>query len=404
MKRYTKTELSLLIACFFAYTAAYISRCNLSPSLDAIAREFVVSTAQVGLLPTCFSVPYAVGQFFSGLIADRLPGPRLILTGLLGSALVNVLFSFCRNFPLLVALWFVNGLLQSLIWTPIVRILFVHFRDGVRDRAAFFMSLTLILGYLIAWALSGLLTSLLSWRTAFLVSGLVTALVAVPSVISIKRQPVDYSMRSSQSASSSRAPVRHLLLRTNLLLILTACFANGYVRDGVANWAAKMLMDTQGIDLTSAVGIILIIPAVNFLGICLGKSAYSRSGGNLYLTSGMMYAVCAVLCAALSASLGSLWAFAAVLVGISAMAYGLNPLLTTIMPVQYASLNRVALAAGLMDAMIYAGSSLSGSFAGFLSDRFGWTAVFVSWAVLSAAGVLAVAAAGHTAKKSRKRG
>ena len=389
MKRYTKTELSLLVACFFAYTAAYISRCNLSPSLDAIAKTFSVSTAQVGLLPTFFAIPYAAGQVFSGLLADRQPGPRLMLIGLLGSALVNVFFSFCPYFPLLVALWFVNGLLQSLIWTPIVRILAVHFRDKVRDHAAFFMSLTLIFGYLIAWALSGLLTSLLSWRIAFLVSGLVTAGIAVPSVLFMKRLPVDYNARSMEGAvSEKQAPVRHLLLHTNLILLLIACFANGYVRDGITNWATKLLMDTQGIDLSSAVGIILIIPAVNFLGIRLGQAAYKRSGNNSYLSSGIMYAVCTALCAVLSATLGSLWPFVIVLVGISAMTYGLNPLLTTIMPMQYASLNRVALAAGLLDAMIYVGSSFSGVFAGFLSDQFGWAAVFVSWAVLSLIGTL----------------
>ena len=404
MKRYTKTERSLLFACFFAYTAAYISRCNLAPSLDAIASSFGIGAAQVGLLPTCFAIPYAAGQVFSGLLADRMPAPRLMLIGLLGSALVNVLFSFCPYFPLLAALWLVNGLLQSLIWTPIVRVLAVHFRDSVRNNAAFFLSLTLIFGYLIAWALSGLLTSLLSWRAAFLTSGLVTAAVAVPSVLAMKRVPVDYSACPVVQTSSARAPVSVLLLHTNLALLLIACFANGYVRDGITNWATKLLMDTQGIDLTSAVGIILIIPAVNFLGIRLGQAAYGRSGNNPYLSSWIMYAVCAALCAVLPLSLNSLWAFAAVLVGTSAMTYGLNPLLTTIMPMQYASLNRVALSAGLMDAMIYVGSSFSGSFAGFLSDRFGWTAVFVFWAALSLVGIVAVAAAGAAAKKTRSGG
>ncbi len=404
MKRYTKTELSLLIACFLAYTAAYISRCNLSPSLDAIAKTFSVSTAQVGLLPTFFAIPYAAGQVLSGLLADRQPGPRLMLIGLLGSALVNVLFSFCPYFPLLVALWFVNGLLQSLIWTPIVRILAVHFRDKVRDHAAFFMSLTLIFGYLIAWALSGLLTSLLSWRIAFLVSGLVTAGIAVPCILFMKRMPVDYDAQPMEGAASERqAPISHLLLRTNLILLLITCIANGYVRDGITNWAAKLLMDTQGIDLSSAVGIILIIPAVNFLGIRLGQAAYKRSGNNSYLSSIILYAVCTVLCAALPATLGSLWPFVIVLVGISAMTYGLNPLLTTIMPMQYSSLNRVALAAGLLDAMIYVGSSFSGAFAGFLSDQFGWAAVFVSWAVLSLAGTLVLIWAQRVAKNNEAR-
>ena len=403
MKRYTKTELSLLIACFFAYTAAYISRCNLSPSLDAIARTFGAGAAQVGLLPTCFAIPYACGQVFSGLLADRQPGPRLMLTGLLGSALVNVLFSFCPYFPLLVVLWLLNGILQSLIWTPIVRILAVHFRDKVRDSAAFFMSLTLIFGYLIAWALSGLLTSLLSWRIAFLTSGLVTAAVAVPSILCMKRIPVDFTARPAEQTASVQAPVRHLLLRTNLLLLLAACFANGYVRDGITNWAAKLLMDTQGIDLSSAVGIILIIPAVNFLGIRLGQLAYRQSGGNAYLTCGIMYAVCFALCVVLPMTLNSLWPFVVVLVGTSAMTYGLNPLLTAIMPMQYGSFNRIALAAGLMDAMIYVGSSFSGSFAGFLSDQFGWPAVFVSWAVLSLMGVLMIASARRVAKNNETR-
>lgn len=397
MKRYTKTEITLLFACFFAYTAAYISRCNLSPSLDAIAISFSISTAQVGLLPTFFAIPYAAGQVFSGLLADRQPGPRLMLIGLLGSALVNIIFSFCAYFPILVALWFVNGLLQSLIWTPIVRILAVHFRNQVRDHAAFFMSLTLIFGYLIAWALSGLLTSLLSWQVAFLVSGLVTAAIAIPSILCMKHLPVDYSAHPVEQASDKQAPISYLVFHTNLLLLLIACFANGYVRDGITNWATKLLMDTQGIDLSSAVGIILIIPAVNYLGIRLGQTAYKRSGSNSYLSSGIMYAVCTALCVVLPASLDSLWAFVIVLVGTSAMTYGLNPLLTTIMPMQYSSLNRVALAAGLMDAMIYVGSSFSGSFAGFLSDQFGWAAVFVSWAVLSLVGTFMLAAAQRVA-------
>ena len=98
VKRYTKTELRLLIACFAAYTAAYISRCNLSPSLDAIAQTFGVGAAQVGLLPTCFALPYAAGQVLSGFLADRLPGPKLMLIGLLGSAAVNAAFSFCPVF------------------------------------------------------------------------------------------------------------------------------------------------------------------------------------------------------------------------------------------------------------------------------------------------------------------
>ena len=400
MRRYTKTELRLLIACFSAYTAAYISRCNLSPSLDAIAASFGVGAAEAGLLPTCFAIPYAAGQVVSGLLADRFPAPRLMLIGLLGSAAVNLAFSFCPLFPLLTALWFVNGLFQSMIWTPIMRILAVHFRDEVRGHAAFFMSLTLIFGYLLAWALSGLLTTLFDWRVAFLVSGLVTVAVAVPSVLGLKGAEVSFQAQPKEQAGE-RAPVRQLLLGTNLLLLMVCCFANGYVRDSITYWAAKLLMDTQGIDLGSAVGIILIIPCVNFLGIRMGQKAYQRTGNDLYLSSGILFCVCTVLCAALGPVAGaSFVGCIVILVLISAMCYGLNPLLTTLMPMLYCHLNRVALAAGILDAMIYVGSAFSGVFAGFLSDRFGWEAVFLSWAALSLVGVLALEGARRMAKRS----
>ena len=401
MKRYTKTELSLLIACLCAYTAAYISRCNLAPALDAIAKTFRVSAAEVGLLPTCFALPYAAGQVFSGFLADRYPAPRLMLIGLAGSALVNVLFSACPWFPLLILLWLLNGMLQSLIWTPIVRIVAVHFRAHVRDNAAFFISLTLILGNLSAWALSGLLTSHLSWRAAFLASGLVTAAVALPSILFMMRLPVDYSAKPEAADDSvPQAPVSHLLLRTNLPLLLIACLANGYVRDGITNWAAKLLMDTQGIDLSSAVGIILIIPGVNYLGIQLGKLIYKKTGRDVYLSAVIMFAVCAVFGLLLTPAVNSLMTCAAVIIIISAMTYGVNPQLVTIMPMAYSRFNRVALAAGLIDALIYVGSACSGTFVGWLSDSFGWTAVFTSWAVMSLIGLIMIAAARSAGKRS----
>ena len=74
----------------------------------------------------------------------------------------------------------------------------------------------------------------------------------------------------------------------------------------------------------------------------------------------------------------------------SAMAYGINPLLTSFLPMDYHSLGRVGLAAGLIDALIYVGSAFSGTFAGMLHDWLGWSAVFASWAVCSLIGVGAV--------------
>ena len=164
MEHYSRRQVNLLVTLFVAYTAAYISRTNLSPALDAIQTHFRLTAAQVGLLPTLFAVPYALGQIVNGTLADHFRPRNFIFIGLAGSALMNVLFSFANSYALLLILWCLNGCFQSMIWTPIVRIMATEYQESVRPRAMFAVSITLIAGYLIAWLISGLLTSSGGWR------------------------------------------------------------------------------------------------------------------------------------------------------------------------------------------------------------------------------------------------
>jgi sugar phosphate permease len=181
---------------------------------------------------------------------------------------------------------------------------------------------------------------------------------------------------------------------------MICCFANGYVRDSITYWATKLLMDTQDIDLGSAVGIILIIPCVNFFGIRMGQTAYLRTRNNVYLSSGILFAVCTVLCAVLGPV--AKWSFIGciiILVLISAMSYGLNPLLTTLMPMLYCHLEPGGAGGRHPGRHDLCRQRLFRVFRGFLSDRFGWSAVFISWAVLSLVGVVSLEAARRKAAK-----
>ena len=391
MKGYTRRQVRLLIACFVAYTAAYISRTNLSPALDAIQRQFGLTAAQVGLLPTLFAIPYAAGQVVNGTLADRFKAQNFILFGLLGSAAINIAFSLARNYAALLALWCLNGCAQSMIWTPIVRIMAQDFQDEVRPRAMFFISMTLIVGYLCAWALSGLMTSLFTWRAAFRMSGSVTTVLGIGSFLAMRDRADAAGERAPAHAIAAPAPVGTLVFGTDLFLILICCVFNGYVRDSIMNWAPKMLMDAQGIDLSSVLGVILIIPVVNFLGIQFGKIMYGRLGGDVRRTCAAMMALCAAFSLVLSLFYQSNTLLCTAMLGAcSAMSYALNPLLTSFFPMEYSHLGRVAMAAGLIDAMIYVGSAFSGACAGLLRDLLGWSAVFGSWTLFSLVGTLMV--------------
>jgi len=405
MVRYNKREFRMLAACIVAYTAAYLCRTNLSPTLDTLQQYFGLTAAQAGMIPTLFAIPYAAGQIINGMLADRFRPHLYILVGLMGSALMNILFSFAQSYEMLLVIWFLNGCIQSMIWTPVVRIFATEFRDETRSRGMFHISLTLIFGHLCAWAMSGLLTSYVSWQVAFRTTGTIAAVLTAGSCYVLRDSCSGTPARAKAEAVSApqteNAPIGRILFGTDLIFMLLCCLFNGYVRDSVLNWAPKILVDTQGIDLSGAVGVALIIPLVNFIGIRAGQVVFNRQRDNVYTSIITMTTAGVIFAAVLTFTYDvNVIVCAALLALSSAIANGLNPLLASILPMNYRHLGRVALVAGLIDAMIYAGSAFSGTFAGLLKDLYGWNAVFASWAIFSLAGVLMVLLAIRMQKRS----
>lgn len=389
--KFTSKELRLLLICFIAYTGAYISRLNLAPVMDSLQQTFGVTSAQIGLLPTLFAIPYAAGQIFNGYLAEKMKPQYVMLLGLLGSAGVNLLFSLSQAYWMLLVLWFCNGYFQSMLWTPVVQIFDLEFREHVRDRAMFFFCITPVLGYLIAWLLSGLLTSHFSWRTAFVASGAVTALIALGCALSMRGLLTVSQTPAAAKAKSSSEPYSfgRLLTGTGLILVLLSSVVVGFVREGISNWAPKMLTDTQGIDLSGALGVLLIIPIINFFGIQLSKSAYGVLHNDVVRSNMLLFALSAVFAMLLSLFSGVNPLLCGILLAFcSAASYGLSTLLTGIVPLRYAATGHVPLVAGLIDASVYVGSALSGVLTGWLHDELGWTAVFLSWTVLGLLGIV----------------
>jgi len=140
----------------------------------------------------------------------------------------------------------------------------------------------------------------------------------------------------------------------------------------------------------SATTLSLIIPLINALGM-MGSYVLQRMPGlrnrrivAILMTAGMVF--CALLCGAKGVAL------CALLMGIScACMSGVEPLMTTLIPMEYEREKLIGLSAGLMDSLIYVGSALAGVAAGFIRQSMGLNALFLSWA--AAAIIAAVLAA-----------
>ena len=161
---FSRRQRRIFLGCFICYFSAYVTRLNLPAALNSLMTDMSLTGAQCGLLQTVFALVYACGQFINGAIVDRVSARRHILLGLSLSGLCNLLFGLATRYWMLVVLWALNGAVQSMIWTPVVKLLSVWFKGRRRSRASFGITMTLITGNLCAWMLSGFMASAVNWH------------------------------------------------------------------------------------------------------------------------------------------------------------------------------------------------------------------------------------------------
>lgn len=393
-RKFTRRQAQVLTACFIVYFCAYIGRLNLSASLDSIMHDMNVLETAGGTLQTVFAIVYATGQFVFGALVDRLSPKKMIITGLLGSALSNALFSFADSFVFLCLLWAFNGAFQSMIWTPIVRLIAAHFTGKRRQRASFTMSFTLAGGHLAAWGLAVQLQKWFGWRTAFqipcfvLIGAAAVALIMLPNIGKNTNQE-----NKDAPSDTKKAPVR-FLFATGLLFLLMASVTNGFLRDGVITWGPTILGMDDGM-------FTLIIPVINLFGILAGATIVRAFNTRVRTIAGFMMSACLIPSVLLfSFSSGAVWAMALMLGLMSAILYGSNTLFTVLMPMEYDKSGRVGLVAGLIDSFIYIGSALAGTFTGFIRESTGsWTGVYGLWIAVSVLGAFCMFISAKGAKK-----
>lgn len=380
---FTSGQRRIVVSCVAVYTALYFCRLNVSAALEGIRQGLALTIPQAGLLQTVFALIYACGQLVNGAVVDHVRPVRHMLTGLFGSAICNLLVGLVPSFSVLLTLIACNAVFQSMVWTPIVRLVAQHMEPGDQVvRANFFLAFTLVVGHFGAWAISGFLAEVVSWRLSFVVPGCIALCVAACAAyalgtMGLNAPQAQHAMRAQRSDNTLR-----MLVLSGFFPVLAACVLYGFIRDCVITWTPTLLAhQAQGARLSSTV-FALIMPVINLMGVTLGfvfrmRGAHARNVVVIMMIASI--ACCVPLC------MGAGLLASAVLLGfICAGMYGANAMLTGLIPMEYDSIGKTGLTAGMIDSFIYLGGALSGYLGGMLYDSFGSTVLFLSWMVMAA--------------------
>lgn len=193
MTKYTldnvKKSRLIVIALWIIYASAYFGRTCYSAAIASIVSSGIYTKSEIGLVGTAFFICYGAGQIISGIAGDRVNPFGMVLFGALGSSVCSFSMAFTKSLALMAVIWGANGIFQSMLWAPLLRIFSQTISSELREKAVLNIALSLPVGTVCAYLLSTIIIKYSSWNNIFICGGsviLATFIFGLLSVLSDK--------------------------------------------------------------------------------------------------------------------------------------------------------------------------------------------------------------------------
>ena len=373
-----KKALLICIVCYLSYAMLYVARLNLSMASPDLKEFGLLTSAQIGLLGSVFSIIYAAGRLFNGILSDRVPSWIMICSGLVLAGLSNIAIGFFPPFVGILILWGSNAYAQSMLWSAILRTVSVLYEPEAAKKRASILVSSVPVGNLISIVACSRIISAWGAQWAFLVPGgilLVLTLLAFLLLRSIRFPKV---AAQQNPIASMGAMLRDREIRT---LFVPTVF-HGVMKDNVTLWMTVFFVDRYGIDLETSALFVFFIPLLGFLGRMVYPFFYRLCGSEEHRVSQYAFLLCVVGALLLCLQVPPVLAMIA-LGGVYAAVMVANTSFLTIYPMRFSAEGRVASLSGMMDFVTYLGASVASLIYGALEESFGYLPMFASWSAIS---------------------
>ena len=366
-----------------AYIAGLFGRLSYAAVMaDLIAQEGL-GKSEAGLIGTLFFVVYGVCQLLSGFLGDKISPKKLIFTGVLGSAILNLGMGLSgASYPVMLVLWTANGIFQSFLWSPAARVFSEMIPPSYRKRACANGATTYPIATILTYLFASLLLKFSGWRADFIVSSLImfaAAAVFWNRMSFYERETEAHGEIEEITLTSVEDAAQGSLLRILVVsgtpLTVLGAVSLGLLRDGIQSWMPTYLDECFSLGASLSVALSIVLPVFNLIGVYISKWIANHFVHNeLAGTAGFMAVAggaLAVLCltgtsnAVISLTLMTLSSTALV---------GANLMIINLMPIHFGAIGRASSVTGVFNSACYLGSALSSYGIGFVSEHWGWTA------------------------------
>lgn len=272
---FKRIRLTTFVSATCGYALYYVCRLSMNIVRKPIVDDGVFTESQLGIIGSCLFFVYAVGKLANGFLADRCNARRFMATGLLLTALVNLVLGMTDMFVVFAILWGMNGWFQSM-GAP-AGVVSLNRWYSSRDRGTYygFWSASHNLGEAITFITIALLVSWSGWRYGMLGAGVIGLLGFGMLLLFMRDTPQSQGFLLCQDTGISGAKERgddfnnaqKAVLRNPAIWILALASAFMYIsRYAVNSWGVFYLEAQKGYDTLDASLIISISSVCGIVG------------------------------------------------------------------------------------------------------------------------------------------
>ena len=393
--RYSKKGIVTL--CTIAYFASYFSRKTFAVVMVEMLEKGAIDRGVAGLVGTALFVFYGLGQLISGYLGDKISPKYLMFSGLMVSAVCNLLLPLCENQYLMIPIWAVNGFAQALLWPPIVRILSDNLSHEKYVTANLIVTCGAHVSTIILYLYAPICISFMSWESIFFTSTVfcvvvgVIFLIAMSFIVSKEKEKAELNTPDN---AMSKEPLFGVFKRSGVLMIFVCIIAMGFLRDGIESWLPTLYSEAFGRDSSESILVSVALPIFSIISLFVVRIIHKgKVFNNEARGAGILFAISVVLCIPLSILI-SLESTACrilclLLAGlVCACMHSCNFLLISCVPGRLAKTGRASTVGGFCNACTYIGAAGSMYGIALVSKHLGWSATVLFWIGICALGVI----------------
>ena len=400
-----------LAGLFISYSSAYFVRKPLSVVKAPVKEALGLTTGTMGLIDSAFLLTYALGQFVMPALGDRIGAKAVIVIGGLVSAACCVAFGYISVPFVLMGLWALNGLAQSASYPLHVKLLNPWFASKERGTAMGIWATSQQVGATLATICAAFLLSKSGWRSAIALPAMfaicTSLMLSVMNLDPPWLQTTTYSSdalkntkkRADLEPASKQVSFIEILAIPRLKMLMLSYFCVKIVRYCLLFWLPFYLASEYKIP----VAIAGYLSCVYDLGGVAGGLASGVIGDKYFVGRRPMLG--AISCALLTFAIGGYQVACSMGMLANALVMGLIGFLVAGPDAMLGSTavadcceqagygqEVLGTAAGIVNGMGSLGAVLQGALTAYIAEKYGWGALFVSLAVLSALSVVTLLA------------